>query len=438
MTLSSLSRIQRFFRSIFAKLLLIIAGTWILILVTVVSAFFFSRHADESPWSKNLHQYLHYIERDLGSPPDRENALQIYHKTGFHISYDAPHLKWTTRKQFPKVAKIRFHPLAQDDKVQIGGKFGHHILWLKTKDGNLYFENAGVRASDEKRKFRHLCLLAFLTIILLVCYLAVRHILRPLKWIATGVSEVKGGNLSYRVRLRGKDELTDLAASFNDMTNKLKVMIETKEYLLRDVSHELRSPLTRMRVALELLGDNPIKTELEQDLIEMEQMISTILETARDHHLSRNQQMADFDLDRFLQSLTENYKNRTPGVRYISPDKPTDCRGNQQSLQTVFSNLIENGLKFSRQESAPVEVELIHRKKFLQVTVSDSGIGVESSELPFIFEPFYRVDKSRSKKSGGFGLGLSLCKAIVEAHGGKIEAESEPDKGTRIVVTLTR
>lgn len=343
---------------------------------------------------------------------------------------------WTTQDQFPDLGKIHFRPLSQSDRVFIGGRFGHRLLRLNIATGSLYFEHENMRRSNDKHTIDHICMLAFLTLILILCYLAIRRILRPLRWISAGVSEVRHGNLNHRVRIRGNDELTDLAVSFNEMTAELRAMIEKKEHLLRDVSHELRSPLTRMRVAVEMLEDKDMKSELLQDLEAMEKMVATILETARENHLSRDMQISKVDLEPLLKSVTANYQGTPPGLRYHSTGKPQICMADYKALVTVFTNLIENGLKYSDENDNPVEIVIATRKEFIEVIIKDSGCGIADSELPYIFEPFYRVDRSRSKKSGGFGLGLSLCKTIIEALGGKIKAASNPGRGTSVTVTL--
>ncbi len=432
---NKLNHITRFFRSVFAKLILINLAAWLFILLTVVFTFLYSKHDTKGPFQKNVRLYIHYIVNDLGSPPEKQKALAIFEKTGIHISFSDENVRWTTRDRFPEIDEIRFRPQHGSDTVQLGRRFGNRLLLLRVDDGTLYFDFAGVEGA--RHTSAHLLLLLFLSAILLCCYLAVKRILLPLKRLGTGVSEVACGNLSHQVPIRGNDELAELAHSFNDMTARLKKMMETKEHLLRDISHELRSPLTRMRVALELIENKEIKGEIELDICEMEEMITAILKSAREHHDSRKQNLQKCNLDQLLKRVTERYTNMSPGVHYTSPGVPLHCKGDESSLRTVFSNLIDNAIKFSTDENRTVEVKLSENIDDTSlITITDFGSGIDEAELPCIFEPFYRVDKSRSRKTGGFGLGLNLCKAIIEAHDGKIEVKSKPGEGTQVLLTF--
>jgi len=433
-----LIRFQRFFRSIFTKLIFINLVAWFLILLAVVFAFFFSRSGEKGPFYKNVSQYIQYIIHDLGTPPQKENGVKIHNKTGVHISFSGENSRWTTRDHFPDIDKIHFHSFHgnEGDKVQFSGKYGRHSLRVQVDAGLLFFEFAGGAEEDLRQKVGHLLLLLLLSIILLGCYLTLKKLLFPLKELGAGVAEVASGNLSHQVPIQRNDELSELARSFNDMTLKLKKMMQTKEHLLRDISHELRSPLTRIKVALELIDESETKKGIEQDVVEMEEMITTILESARDHHDSRKQNLVQCDLNRILKKVAEKYSNITPGVQYVSDETTLYCMADESSLNTVFTNIIDNSVKFSAGQGRAIEVKLKKTENRGLVTVRDYGGGIEKSELSFIFEPFYRVDKSRSRQTGGFGLGLSLCKTIIESHGGKIEVKSIVGEGTTFLITL--
>lgn len=426
-------KIHKLFQSVFTKLILINLTTWVLIMIAVAAILFSLKHKGK-PFYKNTRLYLQYIVEDLGSPPDKTKALALSEKSGIEITFSGD-TTWTTLEQLPELNKIHYSPTHNDNRAQFGKLNGRRLLKIETDDGRLYFNFSGFE-EDGQQNAVHLLLIFIPSIILLACYLALKYLLRPLKWLESGVAEVTAGNLSHRVPTRGNDELTELANSFNDMTARLKQIMETKEHLLRDISHELRSPLTRMKVALALLSDEQIKAEIEQDIVEMETMVSSILDSARDHHTLQQNSLVSCDLAHLALSITEKYSNMSPGVRYLSAKEPIMCEIDGQAIQTVLTNLIDNGLKFSEESKDGVEVHLSMNKKFAQMSVVDHGVGIDSEELPFIFEPFYRVDKSRSRRTGGFGLGLSLCKAIIEAHGGKIEVKSQRGVGTQISFTL--
>lgn len=430
---------KRFFSSVFTKLILVNLIAWFLIILAVVFTFFFSMKGTRGPFYRNASQYLQYILEDIGSPPHRHKALSLLQTTGIHISFISKEDKWSTRDTFPDIGSMRFRSLHGSDTVEVARGHGHRLLRLQTDDGTLYFEFAGAREDDFHQELGHLLLIVLLSAILLGCYLALKRVLLPLKWLGNGVAEVANGNLSHRVPVRGYDELAELADSFNEMTARLKKMMETREHLLRDISHELRSPLTRMKVALELPGNNAsLAAELKRDIDEMGSMVTAILESAREHHDQNKQDLQELDLNSLLREVTEKYASIPPGVTYSAPAKQLLCKADPNSLRTVFQNLIDNGIKFSAKTDKAVAVGLRQTKNTLLVTVTDYGCGIDPEELPFIFEPFYRIDRSRSRRTGGFGLGLSLCKAIVETHGGRIEVTSTLKQGTQVSLVLPR
>ena len=165
-------------------------------------------------------------------------------------------------------------------------------------------------------------------------------------------------------------------------------------------------------------------------------MINEILETARMHHLHGNLKRQPINLADLLEEILVDFANQPPGVQ--TGDFPAEIELNvdREQVKTVFKNILTNAVKFSAPDDKPVMISVKKQTDFTVVRILDRGIGIPPDELPFIFEPFYRVDKSRSKRTGGYGLGLSLCKTIMEAHGGRIEVDSKPGRGTCVSLFL--
>jgi signal transduction histidine kinase len=238
--------------------------------------------------------------------------------------------------------------------------------------------------------------------------------------------------LKHRVPLKKSDELRDLAAAFNAMTDRIRDMLNTKEQLLLDVSHELRTPITRMKVALEFLEDSQAKQSLEADIEEMEKMVNAILETARRQHKYENLKKQPTNLAELLKQTLTAFENQPPGIEIVDLPSEIEAEVDPEQIKTVFDNVLNNAIKYSQPDGEPIQATYEHRESFGVVRITDKGIGIPEEELSHIFEPFYRVDKSRTKDTGGYGLGLSLCKTIMEAHGGKIEVQSRPQEGTTV------
>ena len=161
-------------------------------------------------------------------------------------------------------------------------------------------------------------------------------------------------------------------------------------------------------------------------------MINEILETARRHHLHADLKLQPTNLVNLLDAILPDYQEQPPGVQIDEFPETLVINIDPRQIKTVFQNIIANGIKFSDPDSDPVRISVKPQPHQTIVRIVDNGIGIPEEELSFIFEPFYRVDKSRSKDTGGYGLGLSLCKTIMEAHNGKIEIASQPGQGTTV------
>jgi len=173
------------------------------------------------------------------------------------------------------------------------------------------------------------------------------------------------------------------------------------------------------------------------DLNEMEAMIAELLELERIRQgrgLSRQRQ----DVVPLLREVADAYGSGPPGVRLTAPDSEVALDMDRERIKTVLRNLLENARKFSLADSRPIEIGLEDKGDAVLVRVSDDGPGIPESDLGNLFEPFYRVDRSRSRKTGGYGLGLSICKRIMEAHGGSIAVTNNAGRGASFVLELPK
>ena len=427
---------KRIIRSIFTKLLVVIILTGICINLVVGGFFWIHRSAAGRPLHKNILQYLNYIIDDLGSPPDLIRARQIGEQASLQISFDSPGLSWSTADNFSDVQKAHWRDWSRDPVIRLGSYHGRHFVELTHESGRFVFSLDKGFELDPERKRLVIILLSLLTLILAGAFFSIRWILKPVRWLSEGVREVSRGNLKYRIPLKRSDELRDLAAAFNDMTERIRDMLHTKEQLLLDVSHELRSPLTRVKVALEFLPDSRAKESIAGDVAEMEKMINEILETARMHHLHGILKLEPVRLAELLKDVMPEFEHRPPGVRLDDIPNEIVVKIDPEQVKTVFKNVLTNAVKYSNPDSKPVHISVKRRPPHIMVQITDNGIGIPPDELPFIFEPFYRVDKSRTRDTGGYGLGLSLCKTIMEAHGGRIEIDSTLNVGTTVTLVF--
>jgi signal transduction histidine kinase len=423
---------NRIIRSVFTKLLVVIILTGICINLVVGGFFLHLRNQFVGPFHQNVVQYLNYLIADMGNPPTLDRARDIARQSFLEIRYESSDLSWTTSADLPAFFKGRFVPWRQNPDVRYGKYRGRHVIEVDKKAGRFIFGLSRNLPVDSARHRLLVVMLVLLTAILTAAFFVIRYILRPVKWLNTGVQEVSRGNLKHRVPLKKSDELRDLAAAFNNMTERIRDMLHTKEQLLLDVSHELRTPVTRMKVALEFLEDSQAKQSLQADIEEMEKMVSEILETARRQHKYENLKKQRTNLVDLLKRTVAAFENQPPGIEMIDVAAEMQAEVDAEQVKTVFENVFSNAIKYSQPESEPIRVSCQKQESFAVIRIRDKGIGIPDTELDHIFEPFYRVDKSRAKDTGGYGLGLSLCKTIMEAHDGKIEVQSRPEMGTTV------
>ena len=252
--------------SVFTKLLSIIIIAGVCINIMVMGFFYAHRKMAFRSFGQNMIQYVNYLISDLGDPPNFERAREISRNTSLAIRYKSPEHSWSTSDETLQIKPPKYHIWHESPNFRVGSYRGNHVITVNRGDGQFTFEIVKITVSDDRILHVVIVLLGILTMILGGAYVAIRWVLRPVKWLNEGVQQVAGGNLNHQVPLKRSDELTDLAEAFNTMTGRIRDMLHTKEQLLLDVSHELRSPLTRMKVALELMPESRSRKQLQEDI----------------------------------------------------------------------------------------------------------------------------------------------------------------------------
>lgn len=429
---------RRFRRSLMPKMLLILVLAGVAVNMCVggfwrLSIFRQSHVALE----RNLAHYASMLAAEVGNPLDTAKARALAAKYVLRIRYQGPEGAWESGPgpAFPekRARGMGSRQVPGEPGVRTG--WSSHRLFIQVPHGRgtLTFNTLFTELLDGRRGYLAL-LISLLSIVILVAFFAIRRLLAPLKGLTAGVERIRRGELGHQVRICTRDELGELGESFNAMSTGLREMVRSREQLLLDVSHELRSPLTRIRVALEMAPDGTAKESIRDDLGEMETMISEILETARLDSANGKLNLEDVDLAVLAAEAVADADMRPPGARLVPPDRDARpvVRADRMRVRKVLGNILDNAVKFSQGRAAPVSVRIDCAPGQVIVRVKDNGVGIPEEELPRLFEPFYRVDRSRSRETGGYGLGLSLCRRIMEAHGGSISIASRPGQGTEV------
>ena len=415
--------------SVFAKLVaaMVVMAAALLLLVTVF--FFYSI-------GPNMNGLIHGIAREFSrtvatSAPSYDEALALSRRTEVRIRYEGANGSWTTSPNLPTVEDLQTGR-AQDSHVLLRPKY---FVMPGGKGGTYLFSwdfGAGMQATHAMLL---LLLLLVILAVVITTHAVLRRLLRPLRVLNDGVSRLSAGELDVTLPENTRDEFGQLTRAFNGMVGRVREMIRSRDQLLVDVSHELRSPLTRMKVALELPANADQHARLTEDVAEMERMVSELLELER-LRSGRGVSPMRQDVLALVRSVVGEFRDKSPGVCIDAPPDVLMVDIDAEKIRTVIRNLLENAVKYSLPQSRPVEVCVTRSGDSVVIRVADDGVGIPGSDVERVFEPFYRVDASRSKRTGGYGLGLSICKRVVEAHGGSIAVDRSNGRGTAFVLRL--
>lgn len=264
-----------------------------------------------------------------------------------------------------------------------------------------------------------------------------------LKRIRTSMRIIRGGDYSHKVKIGGRDELTLLGNEFNDLTERLQASEGQRRQFVSDASHELKTPLA----SIKLLSDSILQNDMDMETVKefvgdigneadrLNRMSSKLLS------LSRIESAIDGDCEivnilptaeRVIRMLTTiAQENAITIIQDFQTDSPILIL--EDDLYQIIFNLAENGIKYNR-PGGTLKIKLYREGDFSVLSVSDTGVGIPEDAIPHLFERFYRVDKARSRKSGGSGLGLSIVQSMVERNGGTISVESTPGQGSVFTV----
>lgn len=287
----------------------------------------------------------------------------------------------------------------------------------------------------------------------LVCYLLARYLTVPILRLRGAAQQLAAGDLSSRATTsmeRRNDEFGDLVRDFNSMAARIEELVSKQRQLLYDISHELRSPLARLNVALDLgrarKGDDPAFEHMEQDLECLSEMIGRLLTIARLDTLSAPAEMTSLNLQdlvsRIVQDAEFEAKEHDDGIKLLCEREDETgylVEGNEELLHSAIENVIRNAIRYtSPGTSVEVGINRIEagNSSRVQLTIRDHGPGVPQEELTNIFRPFYRVANARDRQSGGTGLGLAIAERVIRLHQGTIRAENAIPRGLCVEINL--
>lgn len=287
--------------------------------------------------------------------------------------------------------------------------------------------------------------LAALGVAVLFSLVLARFIVRPLRDLSRAIRKIAAGDYRQRVELKSDDEIGELAQAFNDMAASLQQMEELRRDLVANVAHELRTPLTSIEGYLEAIEDGVYAADgdavarIRSEAARLHRLVDDLTELSRleagQERLQKQPcRLADV-VEAVIARLRSLFEEKGVALRVNVPRNLPRLTADAARMEQVLNNLLTNALRYTP-SGGQVEIAASRQGDAVKLAVSDTGAGIPEKDLPHIFERFYRGDNSRSRATGGTGIGLTIVKHIVEGHGGTIAVASEVGAGSRFEITL--
>ena len=397
--------------------------------------------------------YLESVLEDLQYPPTQARAEQLVSSMPFDMKIMGSDIDWSSNQEFPNLDVYSFESrnwdliqiktdieIGQDTYIE-GGEFARYMnrSFLKVPYGDYIVVLVNPKMSQAVHTtFLFETFLAISLLILLIAFLVVQKMISPIQTIQDGTTRIGSGELQHRITIKQKDELGILAKEINLLAKNVQDMLEAKQRLNLGVSHELRSPITRARLQIEMLEQSQHKEELLNEINAMETIISNLLDSEAINYGHKKLDLKTFHIESKIKALISQAPYLENIQTSISSDiNNLEIEADEVLFEVMLKNILENASRFTPSNRTLIEltVEEINSQS-IYITIRDFGPGFNKDDLEKVTEPFFRTSQSRSRESGGFGLGLYLSKQIVLAHAGFLKIKNHPDQGAVVSVEL--
>ena len=429
--------VQYIRKSLFFRLLAIFGITVVLFLIIILISLqsigndgdtietipdYFTRHVES-------------IIEDIGTPPNLSNAMRLASELSWTINIRNPIMEWSSDAQNRLDVDSSQYQESLTSDAEMRTINGEDIIRVNRDGYDFYM----YRSAQDEGLFNYFVLytaLALAALILFLNYFMVNKMLNPVRLLKQGAERIRQGDLSYRVKSNLQDELGELTESINHMADSLQSMLEAKRQLLMAISHELRTPITKAKLRMEFMPESDEKDQLKEDINEIDLLISDLLEAERlnnDHSALVSERVL---LANFVRSIAESFKSNNGEIEIEIPVNDLEFDIDKLRIRLLITNLLNNAVRHGKGNLINVRVSFSGDRGIIEV--KDNGEGISEEHITQITEPFYRADSARQRNTGGFGLGLYLCRLIAQAHGGEMIIVSQEGQGTQITVNLPR
>ncbi|WP_168204209.1 ATP-binding protein [Aliikangiella coralliicola] len=367
-------------------------------------------------------------------PPENEQATSENFITRINV------LDKNQQRIFgPKLsAEFKLFPMKVESEI-IGYIGLKPITQLKNEDALIF-------SAKQNRAFISAAAIS-LTLSFIIAYFMAGKIVKPVKKLNKAALDLANGHYEIEVSQNNKDEIGLLANSVNRLAKTLRKNTQTRNKWIADISHELRTPLSVLRGEIEAMidGVRPLNKQsvlsVEQEVIQLAQLVDDLYELSLSDLGALNYKLAPCDINQIisksLESFESSFTKNAITVDFSHQSASTMIVADEKRMRQLLTNLLKNTLRYT-DSPGTLAIEVHEHAELVKIDIQDSSPGVDKESLPFLFEHLFREDKSRNRATGGAGLGLTICKNIVEAHNGKINAKSSSYGGLWITITLPK
>ena len=421
-------------KQLFYRSLIIVAAPIIIMQITISIVFF------DSLWIKTKKEMIRTLVNEIATfidayeseNNDKEQIIKLFEN---HLQFN---IKYETNKNFPDIFTERwFSPIDRSLRRELKSQnFNYwfdttgykNLIDLKLKYKNGYFQFFIPRERLTTTPVRLFALWITLpgVLVIFIAILFLKNQTRPITKLAEASEKFGKGEDVEDYRPSGALEIRKAGLEFDRMRKRILRHLNQRSEMLSGISHDLRTPLTRIKLQLAFIKDKEITNKLSKDVDEMEKMLNEYLQFSRSNFTEKSEK---FNLSELIMSIVKKYENKN-----ILVDQKTEVffSGRKNLIQRSINNLLDNAINFSKN----IKVTQQKIKRSILILVEDDGPGIPSSEYENVFKPFYKVDKSRNQTKSSVGLGLSIASDIVRSHGGNIELGKSEMGGLKIKIVL--
>ena len=420
-------------KQLFYRALLIVATPIIVLQITISVVFF------DSLWIKTnkgmtrslVSEIYTFVEAYKNEADYNKQKLTDLYYQNFQLN-----IKYIENESMPILKNERwFSPIDRTLRRELKSKFNNYwfdtlsykemiIVKINYQNGILQFSFPKNRVTNTSARIFALwiTLPAFLLIAISLIFL--KNQTRPITNLAKASAKFGRGEDIDEFKPSGALEIRQAGYEFDKMRKRIIRHLNQRSEMLSGISHDLRTPLTRIKLQLAFIKDQEIAKKLSNDVLEMEKMLNEYLQFARSSFAEKTEK---FNMAELIANNIEKYGNKNISTKL---DKTIVMNGRKNLIQRCLNNLIDNSIKYSNN----IDIQLTKNNNYLSVIIDDDGPGISKKEYNNVFKPFYKIDKSRSDSKSSVGLGMSIASDVVRSHGGSIVLDKSPQNGLRVKV----